>query len=105
MNWDEHCLLCLCHLCISSLENKPHPCDSRRTGLVPPATATLALPGTHAGTPAAAHEFGGRQAHGAGQEVLAARPSLRHLDHLIATVWKAASISLRWLSQLGYLND
>lgn len=64
------------------LENKPHPCDSWRTRLVSPATATLALPGTHTRTPAAAHELGGRQAHGAGQEMLAAWTSLRHLDHL-----------------------
>lgn len=108
LNWVKYCLFvcCLfCLLCIPSLENKPHPCDSRRAGLVPPATATLALPGAHAGTPATAHELGGRQAHGAGQEVLAARPSLRHLDHLKATVWKVAGISSWWLSQLGCLNN
>ncbi len=67
---------------LPGLQNKPHPSDPRRTGLVPPATVTLALPGTHSRAPATAHEFRGCETHGAGQEVLTARPSLGHLDHL-----------------------
>ncbi len=65
-----------------SLQNKPHPSDPWWAGLVPPSTMTLTFPGAHSRAPATAHELRGCQTHGAGQEVLTARPSLGHLDHL-----------------------
>lgn len=67
------------------LQSKPHPSDPRRAGLIPPSTLTLALPGANSRAPATAHELWGCQTTGAGQEVLAARPSLGHLDHLQQT--------------------
>lgn len=68
--------------CFYSLQNKPHPSDPRWAGLIPPVAVTLALPGAHSRAPATAHELGGRQTHGASQEVLTTWSSLGHLNHL-----------------------
>lgn len=81
--------------CVSRItEDKPHPSDPRLAGLVPPAAGTLALPGAHSGAPATAHKLRGCQAHGTSQEVLTARPSLGHLDHLKPKAFKRSHMAL-----------